>query len=887
LPHQGLIYATVYLSYRLLDAQLIPLRPAAKALATDFAMPFTLLRFVRSLRLQFLIAFLGMLSLSFASKAQTENPYSTGAILQALKKLHSTGSVLYIAAHPDDENTRLLAWLANERNLRTGYLSITRGDGGQNLIGKEQGELLGLIRTQELLAARRIDGAEQFFTRANDFGFSKNPGETLHFWNEDSVLRDVVWAIRKFRPDVIVCRFPTTGEGGHGHHTASAILAEQAFEYAADPSRFPEQLTYVKPWRTRRLFWNTFNFGGNNTTSPDQLQVDAGVFNPLLGKSYGEIAAESRTSHKSQGFGTARGRGEAIEYFKQLKGDSVKKDLFEGIDQTWNRVAGGAELDKMTDSLLKKFNPYAPEALVPALISLYRRLNALDSRDPEAGYWKEQKLKETEKLLLICAGIWMDATTNTYVAVPGQPFELNCQIISRHADGFKLANISYPEQDSATDLKLGADKLYTMNHRGILPESTSYTNPYWLRNPHRIGMYYVPDQRMIGKPENDTFPAVVFHLVIQGLALDVAKKIQQKTVDPVKGEIYRPLEVTPSLTLGLSDRVVLIPSVNQRITVTLEAHHSDLSGELKVIAPQGWNVKIDQPSFSIKDSGATLSRVVSFTPLAGAASGTAQIIAEVNGQVYDEQIDHIEYDHIPAQVRLRPAEVLLSMVQVAKAGKRIGYIPGAGDEIPASLSRIGYTVTTLTDQQIASTDLSGYDAIVTGVRAFNVNPKLQQYHTQLMNYVKNGGNLIVQYNTNSRLGPMTAQPGPYPITLTQQRVTDENSNVQFVYKDNPSLNTPNKITPKDFEGWVQERGIYFATDIDEHYVTPLSMNDPNENPNFGSLLIAKYGKGNFVYTGIAFFRQLPAGNPGAYRLFVNLLSLPKNAVTPTAAPKKR
>jgi LmbE family N-acetylglucosaminyl deacetylase len=313
--------------------------------------------------------------------AQNSAPATAGEILLGLQKLNTTGAVLYIAAHPDDENTRLLAWLANERKLRTGYLSLTRGDGGQNLIGKEQGEMLGLLRTQELLAARRTDGAEQFFTRANDFGFSKNPDETFSIWDRDSVLADVVWTIRKFRPDVIICRFPTTGEGGHGHHTGSAILASEAFEAAGDPKRFPHQLAYVSTWQPKRLFWNTFNFGTTNTTSPDQLKVDAGVYNSLLGKSYGEIAAESRSFHKSQGFGTAKSRGEALEYFKQLKGDSVKSDLFEGIDQSWSRMPQAAKIGRLTAAAVKSFRPLNPEASVPQLVTIYKTLSAINSDD--------------------------------------------------------------------------------------------------------------------------------------------------------------------------------------------------------------------------------------------------------------------------------------------------------------------------------------------------------------------------------------------------------------------------------------------------------------------------------------------------------------------------
>jgi LmbE family N-acetylglucosaminyl deacetylase len=309
------------------------------------------------------------------SNAQTEAPKSSAEILQALHKLNTVGSVLYVAAHPDDENTRLLSYMSKEQKVRTGYLSITRGDGGQNLIGKEQGEMLGLIRTQELLAARRTDGAEQFFTRAFDFGYSKTPEETFNFWNRDSILSDMVWVIRNFKPDVMICRFPTTGEGGHGHHTASAILALQAFDDAANPQKFAWQLKHTAVWQARSIFWNTFNFGTTNTTSENQIKFDVGVYNPLLGKSYGEIAAESRSFHKSQGFGSAKQRGQALEYFKLLKGDSCKNHVLENVNLSWNRIKGAEEIQKAIDACIKQFNHNSPNEIVPQLIAVYKLIS--------------------------------------------------------------------------------------------------------------------------------------------------------------------------------------------------------------------------------------------------------------------------------------------------------------------------------------------------------------------------------------------------------------------------------------------------------------------------------------------------------------------------------
>ncbi|HSY62604.1 MAG TPA: PIG-L family deacetylase, partial [Cytophaga sp.] len=326
------------------------------------------------------VLFLVTLFITNSTLAQTPT-VSSADILQKLQKLNTVGSVLYIAAHPDDENTRLLPYLTYERKYRTAYLSLTRGDGGQNLIGKEQGEPLGLIRTQELLAARRIDGAEQFFTRANDFGFSKNPEETFNFWNKDSILADVVWVIRTFKPDVIITRFPTTGEGGHGHHTASAILAVEAFSAAADPARFPEQLKYTTVWQAKSIFWNTFSFGTINTTSEDQIKINIGGYNPLLGRSYGELASENRSMHKSQGFGTAKTRGDNTEYFKQLGGDKVSTDIFENINSTWNRFAATKPIGESISKIISKFDAQHPETIVPDLTALYKQIQVLDETD--------------------------------------------------------------------------------------------------------------------------------------------------------------------------------------------------------------------------------------------------------------------------------------------------------------------------------------------------------------------------------------------------------------------------------------------------------------------------------------------------------------------------
>lgn len=817
-----------------------------------------------------------LLLASFWSLAQNTS-LSSGEILQAMKKLNTVGSVLYVAAHPDDENTRLLAYLANEKKVRTGYLSLTRGDGGQNLIGKEQGELLGLIRTQELLAARRVDGAEQFFTRANDFGFSKNPEETFGFWNKDSILWDVVLAIRKFKPDVIICRFPTTGEGGHGHHTASAILALEAFDAAADPKRFPEQLSYTNVWQARRIFWNTFNFGTTNTTSPDQLKIDVGLFNPLLGKSYGEIAAESRSMHKSQGFGSAKQRGSSIEYFKLLKGDSAKTDLMEQINTGWSRYKGQEKLQKMMEDCIVKFNASAPENSVNDLIAIYKQLQLLDNKDPMLNYWKEIKLKETENLILACAGLWFETTATEAIVIPGQNITYNMQFVLRNKADVKLDVVAYTYQDSAVSLTLKQNEFYSFKHTEALPTTISYSNPYWLNEKHEAGTYTILNKSLIGKPENSAPLKNTFAITINGLKLNIIRPVVYKSTDPVKGEVYKPLEILPPATVNIPEKVFVFTDTKPKnIQLTVKVNTANISGKLELAGNKDWNIVIKNPEFKLTNKGDEALIEATITAKANAAASNLKASVTIDGKAYTKNIKRIEYDHIPYQFMLSDAEAGLVYIDLKKTNTNIAYIPGAGDDVAACLKQVGYNVTTLTDEQLSNADLSSFQAIVTGVRAYNTNERLQVHYQKLMDYVKNGGNLIVQYNTNSRVGPLQAKIGPYPFNISRDRVTNEKAEVTFVNDKHSVLHTPNIITSNDFEGWIQERGIYFASDIDKQYETILSMNDPGEKANEGSLIIGKYGKGNFVYTGLVFFRELPAGIPGAYRLFANLISLPQN-----------
>lgn len=831
-----------------------------------------------------------------AVSAQTAPPADIVTIEQNLRKLNVLGSVLYVAAHPDDENTRLLAYLAQEKHYRTGYLSMTRGDGGQNLIGNEQSELLGLIRTQELLAARRVDGAEQFFTRANDFGFSKGPEETLQFWNKEKILSDVVWVIRKFRPDVIICRFPTTGEGGHGNHTASAILAQEAFSAAADPKRFPQQLKYVQVWQAKRLLWNTFSFGTVNTTAEDQFHINVGVYNPILGKGYGEMAAESRSNHKTQGFGSARQRGDAYEYFKTILGDAPKTDMMDGVNTTWAR-AGDESIAADLAAITKSFEIDHPEKSVPGLVTLLGKVEKVKDV-----YWRTQKIKELSDLIATCAGLWVESYADQPIYALGDKVPVKTQVILRSGIDVKLSGIAYPASAApvrvtpvTSFLKVAVLKNQIIDFDGSFKPGL-ITQPYWLKYAHDIGSYntnYLDSIKVLrddddklddtvqnvnqkALPENIPYSTSLTFIVL-GKEIHFIRPIQYKYVDPARGELYQPLVIAPPVTANIEAKDYIFSSQQpQTVQVKLQSFKQGASGSIRLSAPAGWKVSPENIAFTNKAKGDEWEQDFTFTPTSSqsqTATLEAQVTISGDAKIYNYGILAIHYNHIPNITLFPPAQAKLVQLDLKIAGRRIGYIPGAGDLVTDALRQVGYDVHQLTEGEIINGDLSVYDAIVVGVRAYNVDPRLAVEQPKLLDYVKNGGNLVVQYNNNN--GLVTSNIGPYPFRVANERVTDETAKITITEPNSPLLNYPNKITAADFDGWVQERGLYFTRDADAQYHAPLQMNDPGEGPKSGSLIAADYGKGRFVYTSLAFFRQLPAGVPGAYRLFVNLLSKPE------------
>ncbi|MEI8111280.1 MAG: PIG-L family deacetylase [Chitinophagia bacterium] len=809
-------------------------------------------------------------------QAQTYATYTSADIFQQMKKLNVLGSVLYIAAHPDDENNTFLPYLAKEKLYRTAYLSLTRGDGGQNLIGPEQGIELGLIRTQELLAARRQDGAEQYFSRAYEFGYSKSQTEALRIWDKEKILSDAVWIIRQYQPDIIINRFPPDARAGHGHHAASAVIGAEAFVAAADPKRFPEQFAYgVKPWQAKRIVWNSYNFGGNmNTTSADQFSFDISGFNPMLGKSYGEIGAEARSMHKSQGEGRPRRRGTSLEFFSPVAGDPPKTDLMDGVDITWSRIPGGTAIQEQVNQLIRQFNFEQPEASVPALVKLYTAMQSL----PESN-WKNKKMQEVQQLVEACSAIFAEVTTQQEYAVQGESVTASFFFNKRKQVQATLKYIQLPTMDSSFSLALPYNQNIQFVKTISVPANQKISQPYWLEYPKLEGSFDVRDQRMIGKAENDpAFPAK-WVINIEGVDFTFQRAIQYKYVDPVKGELYQPLVVLPAAEVNFTKENLV--SINgKKITAgvqLLQRGKNKLNPTIQFSGLKQFSLN-GSTSLSGWDENARIN--ASLNSPNPATNKTVEIsLHPSTPEVYAGSTRIIAYDHIPTITYFAPAKTNLISLQVKTTGKKIGYIPGAGDKIPAALEQLGYEVVVLSEAEIQMPNLSQYDAIITGIRAYNIYEYLTNKNDILNRYIEAGGHLIIQYMKSNLVGLKRITAGPYPFQVNSgSRVTEENAAVTFLQPNHPLLNYPNVITQSDFEGWVQERSTYHAEQVDAHFVSILQMADTGEKPAAagGSLITAPYGKGNITYVSLVLFRQLPAGNPGAYRILANLLALPNN-----------
>jgi LmbE family N-acetylglucosaminyl deacetylase len=810
----------------------------------------------------------------------------TPEIELALHKLNVLGSVLMIAAHPDDENTAVLAYMARGRSMRTGYLSLTRGEGGQNLIGPQQGDLLGVIRTQELLAARRIDGAEQFFTRAIDFGYSKTADEALEKWGRDKVLSDIVWVIRRFRPDIIILRFSGTTRDGHGHHQASAILGKEAFFAAADKNRFPEQLHYVQPWQAKRLFWNVFSFTPEQEKEaaaiPHKVEVDAGEFNPVLGKSYAEIAGISRSQHRSQGFGAAERRGPAKNFLATIAGDPAEHDPFDAVDTTWSRVPGGEAVAPILAEALKTFIPEEPERTIPLLIKARALIAAMD--DP----WAKRKLEELDATLALCSGLWVDATAERYAVVPGSTVKITLEAINRshHPVSWQGDMLTAQGHDQVRKIDAAPMVYNEVSHRELTwtaPADAAYSQPFWLRNPPVGNTYDIRDQGLIGLADSPPELAITTSFDFGGASVMLKRPVRYRYVDPTEGELTRAVVVVPEVAVNLAEPVDVFPSESaKRIEVTVKANTADMNGDVRLDLPPSWRAEPASHPFRLAQSGDEQTVAFSVTPPREDSQARLRAVAHVDGKEISSGETVIAFPHIPTQTLFPQTDAKLERVDVKLTAHKIGYVMGAGDEMPDMLRQLGCEVTLLSGRDLAEGELTGFDAIVTGVRAYNVRADLRANQQRLLDYVQNGGTMIVQYNV-AEGGPFGGRHtgeldhvGPYPLKIDRPRVSVEEAPVKFIHPDNPLLVWPNHITERDFDGWIQERGLYFASEWDKHYQPIVETHDPGEKPLEGGTLYTRYGKGVYIFTAFSWFRELPAGVPGAYRIFANMLSAKGN-----------
>lgn len=807
----------------------------------------------------FFVLFLCYSSVVFAQPARSLSPVE---LLEELKSVSQTGKVLYVAAHPDDENTAMLAYCANKLGFEAAYLSLTRGDGGQNMFGDEQGTDLGIIRTQELLAARRTDGARQFFTRAYDFGYSKSPAETFSLWNKDSILADVVYVIRSFRPDVVITRFPATGEGGHGHHTASAILAEEAFRLAGRADIYPRQLTYVTPWQPKRLLWNGWGpVMKSRGINPDTLAtVDIGEYYIPTGMSFNEIAARSRTMHKSQGFGSSPQRGEQIQHFLHLDGEYVKDDIFNGVGGGWSKLGFIKEIDELFAKAISEYDFTTPEKSVPLLLDIYNK--ALSQNNLDAA----EKLTQLKTLITGMCGVWSESVSNKEQYTRGDTMSLKTSVINRRGVPLKVIAVN----NISINKEAPFNKPFLTEHSMVIGADARLINPFWTDEPMTGSIFTISDQQQRILPELGNQFSSSITLELFGTQFSITTPVLFRKNDPVEGETWLEPAVLPVVSL-IPEKELYISnnSSEKQISVTLRVNASSVSGNLSLQLPDGW---LSTPvEYFVDKLSRDEEKTYSFTIKRNSGLGSGSVGFEfTSGDISaNRSYYEISYSHIPLQIVQPRALSRILFTDITLAKQNIGYIPGAGDKVAEALGSTGYTVTSLAEKDITTERLSSYQSIVTGVRLFNTNKNAPHLLEKLLEYVKQGGTLVVQYNTSGEL--KVAHPGPYPFKISRDRVTDETAEITITEKASPLLSYPNQITAEDFSGWVQERGLYFPSELAPEYKTLLSMSDKGEGAKHSSLIWTRYGKGVFIYTGISFFRQLPAGVPGALRLFVNLI----------------
>ena len=811
-------------------------------------------------RLALLLFFL-FVSFTFSTlKAQ-----SSAEIYKQIKKLNFLGTVLYLAAHPDDENTRVISYFSNHLLARTAYLSLTRGDGGQNLIGPEIREGLGLIRTQELISARKIDGGLQFFTMANDFGYSKNPEETFDFWEKDKILNQTIDRINEFKPDIIINRFNVASSGRtHGHHTASAVISNLAFKKLYEN-------TTAGNWKPKRLFFNTswYFYGGresfNRADKTGLISIDMGVYDPLTGKSNSEIAALSRSQHKSQGFGSSPALGSRTEYLSLVQGQPIiGNDPFEGINTSWTRVKGGKNIEKIIDEIIANFDLTTPIKSVPKLLEARDLINKIDDQ-----HWRSIKLNEIKSIILNCLGIEIQANTSIPFGVKGESLDVNLLINNPSSAEVLLKKVVLKNKTYQVNSQMRKNQVFSKKINHIINESIS--SPYWLIQEVEKGMYKTNRKEIVGLPNTPPPIVLKLYLLIEGKNIEVQKPLKYRKNDPVKGEVTTTFQVLPSAAANLNTPVQLFGTgQTKKVIVQVKNLGKSFKGKLSLKSPESWVIEPSHQEVMIDGKG--IEKEFIFNVTAPKSEEVVQLRPELTNdeEKIQSAIQEISYDHIPQQYMVQPSSTRAVALNLKTGVERVAYINGAGDNVAESIEAVGVNVEKFDSEDITLEKLNSFDAVILGIRAFNVHESLSYKKNELWKYAHQGGNLLIQYNTSRGLKTRTITP--YSIELSRDRITDENSKVKMLDSKHPLLNYPNKISLEDFEGWVQERGLYFPKQWDKNFSPLFEMSDPGEQPKRGALLVANYGEGKLVYTGLSFFRQLPAGVPGAYRLFFNLIA---------------
>lgn len=807
------------------------------------------------------------IALSSITRLQAQ---SSSEIQHDLEKLMNFHSALYIAAHPDDENTRVIAWLSKGRLVSTSYMSLTRGDGGQNLIGEELGAELGILRTQELLAARRIDGGNQYFSRAVDFGYSKTAEETLSFWDKEEILKDVVRVIRKVQPEVIITRFPPDKRAGHGHHTASAMLALEAYDKAADPEFYPSEFRGLSPWQVNAVYWNASVWWNPDLDSiaandPKYLAFDIGGYDPLLGVNYNELGSKARSQHKCQGFGVSIQRGSTMEYFQWLKGDVLENDFFDNELASWNQITGRDDGTQWVEKINRDFDPKNPGQSVEDLTSL---LEVLESSPPSE--YGERKKAELIKLIVACAGLHAEALAPEYYALDQTEITIKTEWLQRNPTPkpLVLSELRTPKGSEPIGESLPVNQIYTSGVIESTPATTS--QPYWLVNPYDK-VYGVDNASDIGKPQNDPAMTVEAVLTYGQVSFVYPLPVIYKWSERVEGELKRPFGVAPTVAGNLSQSTYVIVGTqefNAQASLTFFGPQED-SVKVGLTSPTG-NLADAQYQWVSFDKSLQ-EVIVNFTV------EIPEDVEEFSLHLLDEKgnalpgLQRIEYSHIPYQISFTPktSKVIKPNLEVTKG--KIAYVQGAGDQVDKALREMGCQVVNLTPEDLATANLNQFETVVFGIRAFNVFPELSNSKDAVLEYIYDGGNVVVQYNTSSRFRPTPIPFSPFELQVGRGRISEEDAELKRISR-NPILKRPNKMKDDDFENWVQERGLYFGETYAENFDEIFEGHDKGEDPLKGALLVADYGKGRFIYTGISFFRQLPAGVPGAYKLLANLVT---------------